>query len=132
VAQFSATTQTLQARITLPGDWASGAGNDVTFVFADVTDNNTGHSEVFNFQTTKVSNGATQDPAFSAAQLASATVQGTVLQRNSATITTFTCTSCAANDTLFLKFGLDSSRTATGNANLQSIIIKLKRTVTTL
>jgi hypothetical protein len=131
-AQFSATTQTLQARITLPGDWASGAGNDVTFIFADVTDNNAAHNEVFNFQTVKVSNGATQDPSFSAAQLATVAVQGTVLQRNSSTITTFTCTSCAAGDTLFLKFGLDSSRTATGNANLQSIIVKLKRTVTTL
>lgn len=134
VAQFTASGQTLQGRFLLPPDWVGSSGNDLTFVFTDVTDTTTSHNEVWNLQTACVATSqATTDPsAWNTAQTGSVAVQGTAAYTNNVTISTFTTTGCSANNMLYFKIGLDSSRTATGNANLISIRFKVKRTITTL
>lgn len=130
---FSATTQTFQARVTLPDDWVSGASNDIVLYFFDVTETNVTRNEVWNVSTACTANAATLDPAFNAAQLLTAAVSsGAAASMNTATQTTFTTTGCSAGRTLWLKIGLDSTRTATGNAAIVSVRLKLKVTKTAL
>jgi hypothetical protein len=58
--------------------------------------------------------------------------QGTTLQDNIATISTFTSTGCSAGNIMFVKIGLDASTTTTGNQDLISLRTVIKRAVTTL
>jgi hypothetical protein len=130
---FTATTQTFQFHVTLPPDWVSSTGNDAIVYFKDITDTNVGHNEAFNVSTACTANAATLDPAFNTAQVLTAAVSaGAAATMNTATQTTFTSTGCAAGRSLWVKVGLDASRTATGNAAVLTVRLKVKRTVTTL
>lgn len=125
VALFSTTSQTIQLRTFLPADWVTG-GQNVELWFADVTDNDTGHNEIWSVQTACASAGDTVDPSFNTAQTATVAVVNSAGALNKATLSTFTVTGCAADDLLYLKIGLDSGRTATGNADLQTVRLRLK------
>jgi hypothetical protein len=131
VALFSTTSQTLQVRTYLPADWVTG-GQNIELWFANVTDHNTGHNEIWSVQTACASQGDTVDPSFNTAQTATVAVRNSAGALNVATLSTFTVTGCAAGDLMWLKVGLDASRTATGNADLQTIRTRLKVTKTVL
>lgn len=126
VALMTATTNTFQVRTILPDDWTTGAGNDLRIFYADVADTNTGHAEAFNVQTGCTTPGSTVDPTWNAAQIATGTVQSIAGVQNEVTLSTWTSTGCAAGYVLYLKVGLDSSRTATGNADVETLQMRVK------
>jgi hypothetical protein len=128
VAQFTAEDQSVQGRLMLPDDWVSGSGNDVQFLFRSVQ--TTGHVD-WGFETACVAQTAeTVDPSWNTAQTVSVNARGTTLQSNIGTISTFTTTGCSAGEMLLWKARLHTDTTTTGNEDLLSIRIKLKRTVT--
>ena len=123
---YSATSQTIQIQTLLPDDWTSGTGNDVRLFFADVSDTNTGHSEAINVSAACSTPGSTVDPTFNTAQVATAAVRSVAGILNEMTLSTWTSIGCSAGYLLYLKIGLDSSRTATGNMDLDRVEMRIK------
>ncbi len=119
VAEFTATSQSMQGHFTLPSTWTGTLSADIKYRSVATTGN-----AVWALATICVADGATGDPAFNTASTVTDAVKGTTLQFNDATISSVTVTGCSAGQELFWKFSLDSTTTATGNQDLISLIFK--------
>ena len=129
VAQFTATAQSVQGSLVLPDDWAAVLGVEYRFVSETAGSLN---NVVWSFAYACAANTAASiDPAFSAAQTVSVGAGANNLT-NIATLAAPTITGCSAGQRMFYKLALDGGTTASGNEDLISVRIKIKRTITAL
>jgi hypothetical protein len=124
VLTFSATGQSIQDHMKLPGDWTGAI--DVDFVYRSV---GTTGNVVWSIQTACNADGATGDPTFNTAQTVSTAAQGTTLQWKTASITGITMTGCSANNEFHFKPSLHSSTTTTGLIDLIAVRFTVRRSL---
>jgi hypothetical protein len=108
VADFDATTdESLQTTWLIPTGFTGSIDAKIKWLAAA-----TAGSVGWCVQLIKVSDAATDDPAFpaqAAGNCVSDAVKGTTLQTNTATITGVTCASCAADDLLHIRVSRDAN-----------------------
>jgi hypothetical protein len=132
VADFDPSTdQSLQMTARLPADYNGGSIDARVVWLAAATSGSAGWC----VQLIKVSDAATDDPAFPAQAAGTCTsdaAKGTTLQTNVATITGTTCTSCAAGDLLHIQLSRDANGGAvtddmTGNGRVIGVELTVPR-----
>lgn len=127
VASFTATGQTAQMSLTLPDDYTSVLAIEYRFISptAGATGNVVWSQS---YAVTAATAGTSIDPSWTALTAPSivAAANNTL---NTATSSAPSISGGVGGGTLWLKFGLDATTTATGIQNLKSVRIKLKRTM---
>jgi len=132
VADFDASTdQSLQYTARLPAQYSGGSIDARVVWLAAATSGSAGWC----VQLIKVSDAATDDPAFPAQASGNCTsdaAKGTTLQTNVATISGVTCSSCAGGDLLHIKLSRDADGSAvtddmTGNGRAIGLELTIPR-----
>jgi len=116
---------------TLPSDWTSTGGVDITLYYTGST------SSTNNFRA-QVSTGCVADgedltaPTFNTASASNTAGPTTAAQRKSVTFTGVAVTNCAASETMYVKIervGADAGDANTGNFRLLEMIVTIRRSM---